>query len=341
MSSVASPANPDTATTTEPQHDSEAESTRNVLVILLGWGAANPRHLSKYNAVYDAYEDYIDHQVHTIIKQYIAPIHMSMFNLCMLRKWAIPILNVIKDHRESFGSSSYVMIHSFSTAGSTILCVMNDLITKHADYQSMQHMLYYDGIIYDSPTLAPLPILAGLRVMWELISINVVSNCICYKGDNVCGCLCRMWYYFVLVIFLLLFIVMVPVILIVGCSYILITCSMDFVLCHHQKLLCTDNVRILSAPMLLLGSHRDRINPVKNSLQFVNDKRDRMEAADDTVDLIQGTSNSDQTKFIEEANRYFILENSEHVKHYIKYPKEYQREVNHFLDFCLHRMNEV
>eukprot|EP01083_Nonionella_stella_P076542 208602_1 len=340
----------------------EHENTRNVLVILLGWNGANPRNLSKYNAVYDTYEDHIENlnnihnnrdRVHTIIKQYIAPIHMTMFNMCMLRKWVLPILNAIRNHRETFGSSSHVIIHSFSSAGTLILGAMNDHIIKDKLY----HMLYYDGIVYDSPHLGSLSVYSGALVMWELLSIHVLSRCVCYNDADRCGCLfiwCKILYSLVWLITFIVFVVMFPIMVILAVLYLLITCSADFIFCHHQKLLCVDDIRIVSVPMLLLGSNKDHINPVNKSLQFVNDKMDIIarykamsshtlviDGRDETEDTAllraedQTPFHSYRTEFIEDANRYFIFENSAHVKHYRRYPKTYQREVNHFLDLCL------
>ena len=121
----------------QKSQSSEHENTKNVLVILLGWNGANPRHLSKYNRLYDNYEDYIGNKnknndkpipVNIIVKQYIAPIHYTLLNFCLLHKISSKILDSIKSHRESFGSSSRIIIHSFSTAGTLILSSMNQLI---------------------------------------------------------------------------------------------------------------------------------------------------------------------------------------------------------------------
>ena len=115
---------------------------------------ADPWDLSAYNSLYDDYEDYVEcrskrrndldggERVNVIIKQYIAPSHMTLFNMCLLQKWIVPILRSIECHRESFGSSSHVIIHSFGTAGTMAICAMNDYISKQ---RSQAQLLYFDG----------------------------------------------------------------------------------------------------------------------------------------------------------------------------------------------------
>ena len=220
-----------------------------------------------------------EEKVNIIIKQYIAPINMVLFNMCLLNGWSQQIISAIQSHRESFGSTSYVIIHSFSSAGSLVLCSMNDIIQKENN-KSLQHLLFYDGIIYDSPHLGPLSIRAGLLVLWELTKIYILSQCICYDtssaNDNqLCGCffiLCKIWYFLIYIIFLLLSLVIFPIIFLFFIFYLLITCTIDYIWCHHKKLLCSDNIRILSVPMLLLGSDTDHLNPIKKSIQFIKIK---------------------------------------------------------------------
>mmetsp|Transcript_51037 Transcript_51037/g.81296 ORF Transcript_51037/g.81296 Transcript_51037/m.81296 type:complete len:392 (+) Transcript_51037:52-1227(+) len=375
---------------------SEHENTRNVLVILLGWQGANPRQLSKYNAIYDRYEDYIakrnklnnkdaeqSDKVHIIIKQYTAPICDVGCNLFGLKSFCIPILRAIQSHRNSFGASSHVIVHSFSTAGTLILCTMNDIIAncdQYADFKHNQHVLYYDGIIYDSPHLAPLSISAGLRAAWTMLDLKVLSQCVCVhvsggRADDdadtqlcalgyVC---CKLWYYLLYALAFVLFLVLAPIAVIVYLVWQCVTCNMGTVCCHHQKLMAAQNAAILCAPTLVLGSDADRINPVKKSVQFVDEKIaaiqrcqkvyrqkgtniasvydvDVGEATEDTVLLAvglqhQGTKYYDvrdlDGEYIKAANRYFAFDDSEHVQHYRKYPKEYQREITRFMDLCL------
>lgn len=321
-------------------------------------------------------------KVHIIIKQYIAPIHMVLFNMCMLKKWSQQILSTIESHRESFGSTSYVIIHSFSSAGSLILCSMNDLI-QNKESENKQHLLFYDGIIYDSPHLGPLSLWAGLLVAWELIKINIISQCFCYdtssSNDNeLCGCLfilCKIWYFAIYTLFFIIcWLVLFPIIFLFFTLYILITCTADYICCHHKKLLCSDNIRILTVPMLLLGSDTDHINPIKKSIEFIRNKQDKIEQYkmlyaqkaklsgigggdkkvydasisiepnEDTLLLSPSNGFERDTEFdidkfdkdyIKNSHRYYVFDKSEHVKHYQKYPKIYQKEVNKFMDLCL------
>eukprot|EP00484_Ammonia_sp_Unknown_P009446 CAMPEP_0197073412 /NCGR_PEP_ID=MMETSP1384-20130603/210593_1 /TAXON_ID=29189 /ORGANISM="Ammonia sp." /LENGTH=479 /DNA_ID=CAMNT_0042512249 /DNA_START=52 /DNA_END=1491 /DNA_ORIENTATION=+ len=463
---------------------SEHENTRNVLVILLGWQGANPRQLSKYNAIYDRYEDYIakrnklnnkdaeqSDKVHIIIKQYTAPICDVGCNLFGLKSFCIPILRAIQSHRNSFGASSHVIVHSFSTAGTLILCTMNDIIAncdQYADFKHNQHVLYYDGIIYDSPHLAPLSISAGLRAAWTMLDLKVLSQCVCvhvsggradddadtqlcalgyvccklwyyllyalafvlflvlapiavivfavwncvtcnvgyvcchdkklmaaqnaailcaptlvlgsdadrinpvkksvqFVDEKIAYVCCKLWYYLLYALAFVLFLVLAPIAVIVYLVWQCVTCNMGTVCCHDQKLMAAQNAAILCAPTLVLGSDADRINPVKKSVQFVDEKIaaiqrcqkvyrqkgtniasvydvDVGEATEDTVLLAvglqhQGTKYYDvrdlDGEYIKAANRYFAFDDSEHVQHYRKYPKEYQREITRFMDLCL------
>ena len=68
---------------------------------------------------------------------------MLSCNMCMLQQFAIEIVDAIKSHKKSFGKSSKIIIHSFSTGGTLVLCAMNELITKKKEYRN----IYYDGMI--------------------------------------------------------------------------------------------------------------------------------------------------------------------------------------------------
>ena len=210
---------------------------------------ATHHNLSKYNRIYENYEDHIVKQnttkqdcsdkVHIIMKQYIAPKHMILCNFCMLSKWVHPIISSMRSHRESFGSSSHLIIHSFGTAGTVILCAMNEIIKDSKD------KLYYDGIIYDSPHLGPLSVYSILHSISRILN-GYILYFVCF--DNIW---CSLSYYFVYALFVIVAVCIFPIIWLLFALYILITCSMDYVWCHDKQLMCLDNVRILSVPILI------------------------------------------------------------------------------------------
>ena len=285
---------------------------------------------------------------------------MTLFNMCLLKKWIIPILRSIECHRESFGSSSHVILHSFSTAGTMAICAMNEFISKH---QSQAQLLYFDGVIYDSPYLGPLPIQNGVYRSWEAVKSQIISRFVCRDYD---GCCCSMWYYVVATLCLVLFVVLFPLCFLMFTVYIAMSCSMDFVWRHDEKLLCSENPRILSGPMLLLGSNTDHINPVRRSMEFIRMKMEQIEhckvmetrRADLMVNINANAMHEETTplkptlkaisestsmfsindydsEFIQQSNGYFVFEDSGHVQHYQTYPKLYQKQINQFLDLCL------
>eukprot|EP01084_Bolivina_argentea_P160283 279144_1 len=202
---------------------------------------------------------------------------------------------------------------------------------------SYDSLLYYDGIIYDSTDFHQ-KIFSGMKALWTVIKIALMSLCVCYNFDkNNKGCLwivCKLWYIILYCIAFILAVIIIPIIFLIVSLWIIITCSADYILCHHKKLMGEDDIKLLAIPTLLLGSDTDKLNPIHKSLGWMNDKRNNIEnklLLEDTTLLNAGYDK----QFIKDSNRHVQFEESEHVKHYLMYPEQYQQEINKFLDLCL------
>ena len=296
------------------------------------------RHVSKYKQVYVDYSDYKnknDDTTKITLKQYILPMHMFYCNMCLGKRYVRQILAEINGHRESLGAlgQGYVIIHAFSNGGGMLLCHLNDAIKKEPSSSS----LYYDGIIYDSTHCASMNIITGIKALWEIIQIKIISPCIC--SDIF---LCKIWSFILYCIAYLLAIVIMPIIFLLMTLWVVITCSADYIFCYGKKLMGDGDIKLLAIPTLLLGSNTDKLNPINKTIPWLNEKRDKLkselmqkkEDGDDEEQSVLLTANYNE-EFIEESNRFVVFENSEHVKHYRMYPEQYQQAVNNFIDLCL------
>ena len=303
------------------------------------------RYLSKYHKVYNDYLKYKNNDndnedndtLKSTIKQYILPTHMFYCNICMIQRHIKPILKEIKSHRELFGDSSYVIIHAFSNGGGMLLCNLNDAMKK-SDINNNQSLLglYYDGIIYDSTDCSSMSIISGFKALWKIMQIKLISRfCICF--DTL---LCKIWSFILYCIIFLIAIIIIPICFLLVSFWIIITCASDYIFCYDRKLMGHDDIKLLAIPTLLLGSNKDELNPINKSIEWLNDRRDKlenklMENEQPNEESVLLKTKYNDGEFIKDSNRFVEFEESEHVKHYPMYPHKYQQEVNKFLDLCL------